>query len=113
MRIALMFSLFFLLVARIQAAGDGVQPGEPIMGSATTAVTVLDFDALVEGLSGPQKYKLFASRDSVKRVAEQLYLNEMLAHEARALGLDREPLQQAILAQKANNYLATQRMQAL
>jgi peptidyl-prolyl cis-trans isomerase C len=113
MRIALTFSLVFLLVTRIQAAGDGVQPGEPIMGSATIAVTVLDLDAFVYGLSGPQKYKLFTLRDSVKRVAEQLYLNEMLAREARGLGLDREPLQQAILAQKANNYLATQRMKAL
>lgn len=113
MRIALTFSLVFLLVTPIQAAGDSVQPGEPIMGSATSAVTVLDLDALVHGLSGPQQYKLFTSRDSVKRVAEQLYINEMLAREARDMGLDREPLQQAVLAQRADTYLAAQRMKAL
>jgi peptidyl-prolyl cis-trans isomerase C len=113
MRIALTLCLVFFVVTRIQAAGDPNQPGDPIMGSASTTVTVLDFDALLHGLSHPQRYKLFSSRDSVKRVAEQLYLNEMAAREARELGLDRDPLTQAVLEQRTVNYLAAQRMQAL
>ncbi|MGB5743554.1 MAG: peptidylprolyl isomerase [Sedimenticolaceae bacterium] len=114
MRMALtLFCILWLVAAKVQAAGEAAQPQEPIIGSPATAVTVLDLDALLEGLTGPQKYKLFTSRDAVKRVAQQLYINETLAREARGMGLDREPLQQAILAQKADTYLAALRMQAL
>jgi peptidyl-prolyl cis-trans isomerase C len=113
MRIALTLFLMFSWSVFAQESREGPNMDDPIVGSPTTAITVLDVEALLGGLSGQQRWALFAEPDGIKRIAERMYTHAILAKQAREMGLADQPLQRAVLEQKANEYLAAQRIKAL
>lgn len=102
-----------LVFASGSISAEGAKPEEPIIGNATTSITVLDMEALMSGVNGAQQYKLFTDREQVKRVAHKLFVNRLLAQEARETGVAEEPLHAAVLAQKTEEYLASVRLKAL
>ena len=87
MQTLLIFVLCSFTVLPVTSLGREVDPSDPVLGNSTTAVSVLDMEALLNGLRGPQQYKLFTNPDQVQRVADKLFVNKLLAEQARGLGL--------------------------
>lgn len=113
MQTLLIFVLCSFAVLPVTSLGREVDPSDPVLGNSTTAVSVLDMEALLNGLRGPQQYKLFTNPDQVQRVADKLFVNKLLAEQARGLGLAEQPLHRTVIEQKVDEYLAAIRIKAL
>jgi len=114
MRIAQSLLPVLLAVSSVATSAEqGILPAEPVVGSPIETVTVLDLEAVATQANGPQLRKLFSKPEEVKRIAQKLYVNRLLAREARELGLDQAALSKAVMALRERQYLAQMRLQVL
>jgi peptidyl-prolyl cis-trans isomerase C len=90
MRITVLSLAAFAGVSLAALAADPA-PGTPLVKRGDVAITVEDFNAALARVPEEDQFEFRASMERVKKTVDSLYLIRMLANEARAQGIDKEP----------------------
>lgn len=81
-----------------------------VIGDGRINVPLLNFDVYLATAPEEGQYKLLKDPERLKEVLHHLYLNRVLAAEARELGLDKDPRIQAEIANFVERKLALARL---
>ena len=109
LRLAIAIAAAGLAVAAPVAAQDS----PAVMESSRARVTLADFEAELAKLPAAQQQAFVGSRVRVVQILNNLYLNRILAAEARALGLDQDPVLARQIEQQVEKMLAQARLDRL
>ena len=86
-----------------------IEPAAVIAESARARVTIADYDAEINKLSPAARAEFAANRLRLTQFLDTLYTSRVLAADARAAGLDRDPLIARQIAIQIDRMLATAR----
>ena len=110
MRLFGMFrAISFATLALLGVQAWAVDPAAVIAESARAKVTVADYDAELDKLSPAARSEFAANRLRLTQFLDTLYTSRVLAADARASGLDRDPLLARQIAIQIDRMLATAR----
>lgn len=86
------------------------QDSPAVMESSRARVTLADFEAELAKLPPAQQAAFVGSRVRVVQILNNLYVNRILAAEARSLGLDQDPVLARQIEQQVEKMLAQARL---
>ena len=89
-----------LLLLAWGAAADELPAGSPLISDLEIEVTVADVESALWGMTREQRRQVERNPGNLERVLDSLYLNRVLAAEAREQGLDRDEIMQLRLQQR-------------
>lgn len=95
------------------ASAAALDPQAALIGDAELQVPLAQFEAEL-GKAPPQaQYRLLQDRDRIQKLLADLYLRRVLAREAEAAGLDRDPALLAELENYRQRLLASARLEQI
>jgi peptidyl-prolyl cis-trans isomerase C len=112
-------ALALLLVGTLVAGGAGAQTPAPAMSTEVIAespraqIDLADYEADAARVPPDLRGDYGANRNRVVQVLNNMFANRALANEARALGLDRDPLLMRQIQLQTEKMLAQARLQKL
>jgi peptidyl-prolyl cis-trans isomerase C len=98
--------LFCTLAALPALAQNAVPPATPLIANGVVVITAEDFEANQLRIPENMRNESRANLERVSQMSDNLFINRMLAEEARKAGLDKDPLVQARARQLIDTYLA-------
>ena len=108
---ALAASLAMLLATGVQAAAP--EPTDVIAESARARVTVADYEAEIARLPAGSRAEFAASQLRLKLYLDNLYIARVLAADARAEGLDKDPVLARQIAVQVEKLLAQAKVERI
>jgi len=84
---------FLLLAAGVSFAAVAADPSPDtvLVKRGDVTVTVADFNAAMSRVPEAERFEFRASMERLKKMVDGLYIARMLARDARAEGLDKDP----------------------
>lgn len=106
MRRTLLLTAALLAASLARAQAPDLDPATPILTNGTATVTARDFEATMTRFPENLRYEARANPQRVATLVDEIYVNRVLAAEARAKGLDKDPLVQLRMKQVEESFLA-------
>jgi peptidyl-prolyl cis-trans isomerase C len=99
--------LFLVAFAALPAAAQKpVAPATPLIANGAVVITAEDFEGNMLRIPENLRQESRASLERVSQMSDNLFINRMLAEEARKGGMEKDPLVQARARQIIDAYLA-------